>query len=342
VLPGPSHSTNIALTYDNTRVVVANRDVNTVSVIRVRNNGVDVHSKLAEIPVGIEPHCVAITPDNLRAFITNAVDGTVSAISLVNYTVLATIPVGTEPRGCALTPSGGTLYVANHTSANVSVIDTTHYRVINTIALGGNPYAVAITDNGHGDDTKETIFITDFFGHPIGKGEGFDTGKEGIVWAFPFGFGPFVKPIPSSPQANVGFTADRTAFCPSKTNPKLHSTIFCPNVPDITKDPQGCFPNQLYSGVIRPVPGTTLKPQLRLTTICAEPEPPVMFNVNIQAVIKAVDTGALAQVAAEDDNLNAQIKTETSTVGLAGLFVGDIVAIDATLDGSVYLIVSRN
>jgi YVTN family beta-propeller protein len=346
VLPGPSHSTTIALTYDDTRVVVANRDVNTVSVIQVGNGLTDLHNKLAEIPVGIEPECVAITPDNKRAFVTNAVDGTVSDISLVNFTVLKTIPVGTEPRGCALTPSGGTLYVANHTSGTVSVINTTNDTVSNTITLGGNPYAVAITDFGHGTDTAETIFVTDFFAHPIGRGEGFDTGKQGIVWAFRFGVNS-VHPIPLSPLTNVGFTADRTAFCP-KSNPKLQSQLFCPNINAtpgsavITQNPQGCFPNQLYSGVIRPVPGTTLKPQLRVTSICAEPEPPVMFNTNIQAVIKSVDTSALAQVTAEDDNLNAQIKTDTSTVGLGGLFAGDIVAIDATLNGSVYLIVSRN
>ena len=352
VLPGPSHSTNIALTYDNTRVVVANRDANTVSVIRVRSGSTDVHVKLAEIPVGIEPDCVAITPDNTRAFVTNGVDGTVSAISLVNYTVLATIPVGTEPRGCALTPSGNVLYVANHTSGTVSVINTTTYAVFNTITLGGNPYAVAITDFGKGtNDLAETIFVTDFFGHPIGKGEGFDNGKEGIVWAFPFGHVNFIKAIPLSPLANVGFTADRTAFCPNG-NPMLHSTIFCPSLTaakgsaTITMNPQGCFPNQLYSGVIRPVPGTTLNPQLRLTTICAEPEPPVQFTTNIQAVIKSVDTVNDAQVVAEDDNLNAQIKLEpvpsNPTTTLEHVFAGDIAAIDATLDGSVYLIVSRN
>src|SRR5208282_289890 len=127
------------------------------------------------------PHCVAITPDNLRAFVTNAVDGTVSVISLVNYTVLATIPVGTEPRGCALTPSGNVLYVANHTSGTVSIINTTNYTVIKTVNTGGNPYAVAITDFGHGFDSAETIWVTDFFGHTIGKGEGFDNGKEGVV-----------------------------------------------------------------------------------------------------------------------------------------------------------------
>jgi hypothetical protein len=44
-----------------------------------------------------------------------------------------------------------------------------------------------------------------------------------------FGLAVFVKAIPLSPLANAGFTADRTALCP-KSNPKLHSTIFCPNV----------------------------------------------------------------------------------------------------------------
>ena len=358
VLPGPSHSTNIALTYDNTRVVVANRDVNTVSVIQVRKAGpgpiVDQRIKLAEIPVGIEPHCVAISPDNSKAFVTNAVDGTVSVISLVNYTVLATIQVGTEPRGCALTPSGNVLYVANHTSGTVSIINTTSYTVIKTVYTGGNPYAVAITDFGHGNDTEETIWVTDFFAHPIGKGEGFDTGKEGKVFVFPFGLAPFLTSIPLSPLTNVGFTADRTDFCPQSAPvpAKLHSTIFCPSTTapatssTITMDPQGCFPNQLYSGVIRPVPGTTLNPQLRLTTICAEPEPPVQFTTNIQAVIKSVDVLNVAQVLAEDDNLNAQIKTEpvpaNPTTTLQHVFAGDIVAIDATLDGSVYLIVSRN
>jgi YVTN family beta-propeller protein len=268
--------------------------------------------------------------------------------------VIATIPVGTEPRGCALTPSGGTLYVANHTSANVSVINTTTYLVRKTIGpLSGNPYGVTITNFGHGNDDAETIWVTDFFARLIsgGPGEGFDTGKQDIVWALPFANTNFIDPIPLSPLTNVGFTADRTAFCP-QTNPQLHSAIFCPNTQAppgstvITEDPQGCFPNQLYSEVIRPIPGTTLPPQLRLTTICAEPAPPVQFTTNIQAVIKSVDVVNLTEVAAEDDNINAQIKTEpvpsNPTQSLGHLFGGDVVAIDATLDGSVYLLVSRN
>jgi YVTN family beta-propeller protein len=273
------------------------------------------------------------------------VDGTVTAISLVNFAVLATIRVGTEPRGCALTPSGNFLSVANHTSASVSIINTATYVVSRTVNLVGNPYAIAITNNGHGNDSVEKVFVTDFFAHlvPGVPGEGFDTGKRGIIWEFPFSNPGAITVIPLSPLKNVGFTADRTAFC-KQTNPMVHSTIFCPDnfAPPgstvITKNPQGCFPNQLFAGVIR---GN----RLRLTTICAEPAPPVQFTTNIQAVIKSVDTGTLKEVVAEDDNINAQIKTEpvpaNPTTSLQHLFGGDIAAIDATLSGSVFLIVSR-
>jgi hypothetical protein len=84
--------------------------------------------------------------------------------------------------------------------------------------------------------------------------------------------------------------------------------------------------------------------RLRLTTICAEPSPPVQFTVNIQSVVESVDTDSLKEVVGEHVNLNAQIKNEpppANAQSLAKLFGGDIVDIDATSDGSVFLIVSR-
>ena len=52
--PGiPSRSTTIALTSDETRLVVINREANSVSIIQVKDaNGNDVANKLAEIAVG--------------------------------------------------------------------------------------------------------------------------------------------------------------------------------------------------------------------------------------------------------------------------------------------------
>src|SRR6266545_3638997 len=54
-LATPSRSSTIALTSDEKRIVVVNREANSVSVIRVKNaNGMDVGVKLDEIPVDLE------------------------------------------------------------------------------------------------------------------------------------------------------------------------------------------------------------------------------------------------------------------------------------------------
>src|SRR6185295_17742789 len=107
---GPTHSTTIALTSDETRVVVVNREENSVSIIQVKDaNGNDVANKLAEIAVGQEPRCVAVHPSGQAAYVTNGITGTVSVIDLVQRREVQQLPVGTEPRGCALTPDGSLL-----------------------------------------------------------------------------------------------------------------------------------------------------------------------------------------------------------------------------------------
>jgi YVTN family beta-propeller protein len=117
----PGRSTTIALTSDKARVVVVNREANSLSIIKVKNaNGNDVSNKLAEIPVGEEPRCVAVSPDDRFAFVTNGISATVSVVNLVRNRVVKEIKVGTEPRGCALTADGSLLYVANHTEGTVS------------------------------------------------------------------------------------------------------------------------------------------------------------------------------------------------------------------------------
>ena len=79
VAAAPSRSTSIALTSDETRVVVVNRLANSVSIIQVKNNkGKDVSNKIAEIPVDEEPRCVAVRRSDRAAYVTNAISRTVS------------------------------------------------------------------------------------------------------------------------------------------------------------------------------------------------------------------------------------------------------------------------
>src|SRR4051794_6700553 len=163
----PTRSTTIALTPDEMRVVVVNREANSVSIIQVKDaNGNDVANKLVEIGVGEEPRCVAVHPSNRAAYVTNAITGTVSVIDLVLGREVTQIPVGTEPRGCALTADGSLLYVTNHTAGTVSIIVTSNPLspiADGTVQVGGRPWAIAITDKGTGNISDDTVFVTDAF-----------------------------------------------------------------------------------------------------------------------------------------------------------------------------------
>jgi DNA-binding beta-propeller fold protein YncE len=234
------------------------------------------------------------------------------------------IQVGTEPRGCALTPDGSLLYVANHTEGTVSILVIPSGNPLNpildgTVQVGGRPFALAITDRGTGNISADTVL------------------------AFPAGnANPPISKITLKPLKDSGFNANRAAFCPKAMGAQPNSLIFCPDStkpgtdPVNASNPQGVFPNQLTSALIR---GSTLY----LPNIGSQPEPPEIFNVNVQALVYSVDTGNLKEVPAEHVNLNQQIAVETALPppSLDRTFGNDIVAIDGSSAGDTFLIVSR-
>ena len=380
-LPTSSHSTTIALTSDDRRLLVVNREANSLSVIQVRakpkkkdkgsggmewstepNGGFttsdtpadalrDDATKLAEIPVGLEPRCVAVHPNDEEAYVTNGISGTVSVINLKKLRLIKTITVGTEPRGCALTPNGRFLYVANHTAGTVSIISTASRAVVGTVPVGGNPTAVAVSNNGENGSKDARVFVTQIFAEliPGGPGEGRNLGKRGVIHTFLVSNPTAITKITLSPLDDSGFTSNRVNFCP-QFNANLHppqktNPIFCPDPTAtdptsdvITKNPQGVYPNQLLSALIR---GN----RLFLPNIGPQPEPVERLDTNVQALVHVVDTDALAELTAEHQNLNVQINTEPLpadlTSSLGHLFGNDVVAIDADPAGQVFLIVSR-
>src|SRR5262245_47210396 len=72
-----TRSSPIAVSSDDNFVWSVNPDNDSVSVFRIQN---DANQKVAEIQVGDEPWCVALTPDGSRAYVTNMASGTVSVI----------------------------------------------------------------------------------------------------------------------------------------------------------------------------------------------------------------------------------------------------------------------
>ena len=74
-----------------------------------------------------------------NAYITNAVDGTVSVIDTTTNTVATTITVPINATGVAVTPDGSKVYVTDLNGNTVLVIATATNTVVATITVGANP-----------------------------------------------------------------------------------------------------------------------------------------------------------------------------------------------------------
>lgn len=287
-----SHSSPIALTGDNNYVWSVNPDADSVSVMDISG---DKNQKVAEVPVGDEPRCIALTPDNKKAYVANALSGNVSVIDAATYKVLKTISVGTEPFGCALTFDGAKLYVANLFSNNVSVISTATDTVSKTIeGVGVQPRGIAIATIG--GDTK--VYVTQFLAQsrndprPIDQKEGFDDGKEGRVTVISAATDTVVTTIVLAPKL-TGFKSDGST---------LAKVVFdAANA--ATKFDTSAFSNQLESIVIRGnrayVPNTA-----------SSPNGPVKFNVNVQSFLSVIDIITDQEVADETFNMNKGVQFE--------------------------------
>src|SRR5215510_4402794 len=119
-ISGFPYSSPIALNSQGNLLWVVNPDPdnNSVTVVDVSSDSGRV---LAEIPVGQEPSSVALNADDSRAYVTNAISGTVSVVDTRSASIIGTLNVGTEPSAICFTPNYSKLYVACAGSNNVYV-----------------------------------------------------------------------------------------------------------------------------------------------------------------------------------------------------------------------------
>ncbi|MCO1656763.1 protein kinase domain-containing protein [Pseudonocardia humida] len=102
----------------------------------------------AGIPVAGEPGAIALSPDGLTAWTTDATADTVSVIDLTARAVVASVPVGDAPRAIALSPDGAAAYVVNHGADSVSIIRLADRVVVATVPVGEEPTDVALDADG--------------------------------------------------------------------------------------------------------------------------------------------------------------------------------------------------
>ncbi len=177
------------------------------------------------IPVGTNPHGIAITPDGRRAYVANSGSNTVSVIDTQTKQIVGSpIPVGQRPNAIAIAPNGLRAYISNQQTGqnSVSVIDTqTNQTVGSPIPVGANPGAIAITPDGArayvantGTDTVSVIDLqtNQTVGDPIAVG----TGPAGIV-VTPNGTRVYVSNLGSDSVSVIDTATNQTVGTPIPT-----------------------------------------------------------------------------------------------------------------------------
>ncbi len=134
-------------------LVTSNYDSNTISIIDVSldvygNDSATFGTVLATVPVGLHPVEVSVLQDGSRVYVANQGDitagtgtpGSVSIVSLTNYTVEKTIPLTSNPHAIASIYNYpiGKVYVASQNSPYLTVIRTDTDIVSATPEMQGN------------------------------------------------------------------------------------------------------------------------------------------------------------------------------------------------------------
>ena len=269
---GPSNGSSVALSPDESRVVVANRDKGSVTVFSVLYpaGATPTMTKVGEVDVGVgtEPWQVAIDPAGDRAYVALRQGQKLVRIDGINATPTKgpEAQVGSEPTGVALSPYGTHAYVTNWIDGTVSDVATETMTVSKSINLNAaiapllgtglparpsmaHPRSIAVSNNGDTNESDEYLYVTEYYAvrkeaeTNVGvNANNADTSKGGVVYRVKVS-NDNVETIGLGALANMGFPATPTVAA-------------------------GCYPNQLQS--------ITLNGKFAyVLSVCASPRGPL-------------------------------------------------------------------
>lgn len=288
-----TYSSPIAISSDNRLLWVVNSRHDTVSVIRTDN-----HTVLKTIGVGDEPRSIALDPNNTFAFVSNAVDGSVTVIKINNSTfgafsavVESTLKTGSEPWNIVSSPDGKRVFVANSGQNTITVINAVTRTIIGQVDVRNSicndpdrgrhfqPRGLAVTVN------NKQLFVTRFLSSvKNGLRQATDTGERANVCRLNI----------NTASSNIG---DYTPAQQITLNPRV-TGFTVDSSGDGIADATSAFPNQLQSIVLRGSRGY-------LPNIAASPSGPLKFNVDTQAFLNVISgVGSNTQVDLEALNLH--------------------------------------
>lgn len=133
------NTNTMAVTGDGRTLVVANLVNNTVSIVSPGQSLL-----VAEIPTGIDPRTVTITPDDSRALVINRRDATLAVIGLADQSIQMTIPLDTVLPYGVVTDDNNVAYVSAQGTDEILVVDLINQRVADRISVPDSPTGMAL------------------------------------------------------------------------------------------------------------------------------------------------------------------------------------------------------
>jgi mono/diheme cytochrome c family protein len=286
----PSRGSAVALSPDETRALIANRDVGSLSVLTLGGDAaVPTLTLSAELPLGagVEPWQVAVAPSGADGYaVLRRSQELVRVGNLGGGPYVAgRASTGSEPTALALSPTGRRVYVASLADGTVVEHDAEGLAQTRTFDLNAalvatgmlgavvprpglaHPRSIVISSNGDARDGDEYAYVTEYFAQQreaeLADGSNADTRKVGLVYRIALGSGE-VSVIELSSLADMGFR-------------------------DQSGKVAGCYPNQLQAIALSGDFGY-------VSSVCASPEGPLGVKVTTNACSSVADCEGLSLV----------------------------------------------
>ncbi len=142
----------MSVTPDGRRLIVANADNGTVSVVDTESR-----KTLREFAVGRRPESVAVIGTGPRAIVTLYKDDQVALVDFEAGKVLQKTDTPDEPYGVVVTSAGTTAYVTHEYPGLVSELDVDSGKIVRQITVGSFVRGIAL------DATEKRLYVTEYF-----------------------------------------------------------------------------------------------------------------------------------------------------------------------------------
>jgi YVTN family beta-propeller protein len=122
-------------------------------------------SVVATIATGRAPHHLVFTPDDARALVTNARDGSVSIIDPAKGAKIADVATGPAPAGIAVSSLSAAVYVIDGEDGSISVVDTAAQKVSKRIEAKPGMNSIQFAPGGRWgfvtNGTEGVVYVID-------------------------------------------------------------------------------------------------------------------------------------------------------------------------------------